>query len=534
MGVFSRVCNPPESIGDKRSSKLQCEHGPFLAKFWVHKCQFVQLSARVHGHEHGNSKVKDWKRGEQFFSVRCLRPPFTVILQGRPGGLIPGCIWSNFQRNFFRRHQHPVHPIYPQCEHDFRVGDWYSPSPTNSQVQTLTLTTAASLPGGTAGTAYTTTLQASGGTTPYSWSMSSGALPAGLTLAARTGVISGTPTTAGTFSFTAKVTDSTAPTAQTATQSFSITVAAAVTPVQITTSSIPSAQVGTAYTTTLAASGGTTPYGWSISSGGLPAGLTLAAASGTISGTPTTAGTFSFTLKVTDSTAPTPRTAAKSFSITVAAAVTQVQITTSSVPSGQVGTAYTTTLAASGGTTPYSWSVKCRSVASRLMLAPASGAISGTPYNSGDIQLHGQGNGSTAADTANGSKVVQHLQLRQRSAQVQITTSSIPSAQVGTAYTTTLAASGGTTPYSWSVNAGSVASRSNAGSGEWGNLWNADNGGDIQLHGQGNGFDCTDSTDNNAVVQHYSCGSGHTGANHDQFGCSRTSGRSLFDDDRGE
>jgi hypothetical protein len=162
-------------------------------------------------------------------------------------------------------------------------------------------------------------IEGSGGTTPYSWSISSGALPAGLTLAAASGTISGTPTTAGSFSFTAKVTDSTAPTAQTATKSFTLTIAAAVAPVQITTSSVPSGQVGTAYTTTLAANGGTTPYSWSIGSGALPAGLTLAAASGTISGTPTTAGSFSFTAKVTDSTAPTAQTATQSFSITVAA-----------------------------------------------------------------------------------------------------------------------------------------------------------------------------------------------------------------------
>jgi hypothetical protein len=162
-------------------------------------------------------------------------------------------------------------------------------------------------------------IEASGGTTPYSWSISAGALPAGLTLAAASGTISGTPTTAGTFSFTAKVTDSTAPAAQTATKSFALTIAAAAAPVQITTSSVPSGQVGTAYTTTLAASGGTTPYSWSISAGALPAGLTLAAAGGTISGMPTTAGSFSFTTKVTDSTAPAAQTATQSFSVTVAA-----------------------------------------------------------------------------------------------------------------------------------------------------------------------------------------------------------------------
>ena len=162
-------------------------------------------------------------------------------------------------------------------------------------------------------------IQATGGTTPYSWSISAGALPAGLTLTAGTGSISGTPTASGSFSFTAKVTDSTSPTTQTATKAFNLTIAAAPNPVQITTTSLPSGQVNTAYSTTLAASNGATPYSWSITSGSLPAGLTLTAATGAISGTPTAAGTSSFTVKVTDSGSPAT-SASANLSITVASA----------------------------------------------------------------------------------------------------------------------------------------------------------------------------------------------------------------------
>ncbi len=330
-------------------------------------------------------------------------------------------------------------------------GTGLAPSPTNS----LTLTTAASLPGGTVGTAYTTTLQASGGTTPYSWSLSAGALPAGLTLAAATGTISGTPTAAGTFTFTAKVTDSTVPTAQTATKSFSLTVAAAVTPVQIITSSVPSGQVGTAYPTTLAASGGTTPYSWSISAGALPGGLTLATASGTISGTPTTAGTFSFTVKVTDSTAPTAQTATKSFSITVAAAVTPVQITTNSIPSGQVGTAYTTILAASGGTTPYSWSISSGTLPAGLTMAAASGTISGTPTTAGTFSFAVKVTDSTAPTRQTATQAFS-ITVAAAVTPMQITTSSIPAGQVGVVFSTMIQASGGTTPYSWSMSSGTL------------------------------------------------------------------------------
>ena len=161
-------------------------------------------------------------------------------------------------------------------------------------------------------------IQATGGTTPYHWSISSGALPAGLTLSAATGTISGKPTKSGSSTFTAKVTDSTSPTSQTASKSLTITVASAAAPVQITTTSVQSGQVGVSYSTTLRATDGTVPYKWSITSGSLPAGVTLAAATGTIAGTPTTSGTHSFTIHVTDSASPATTDSAN-FSITIAA-----------------------------------------------------------------------------------------------------------------------------------------------------------------------------------------------------------------------
>ena len=81
--------------------------------------------------------------------------------------------------------------------------------------------------------------------------------------------------------------------------------------------SLPGGEVGTSYSQTLTASGGITPYSWSISSGLLPAGLSLNAKSGAITGTPSAAGTSSFTVKVTDSSTPTPLTATANLSITV-------------------------------------------------------------------------------------------------------------------------------------------------------------------------------------------------------------------------
>ena len=230
----------------------------------------------------------------------------------------------------------------------------------------LTITTS-SLPADTVGIVYNQTLTASGGSTPYTWAIASGSLPAGLSLNTSTGAITGTPTTAGTSSFTARVTDNVA---ATATKALSIAINAAP---SITTASLPGGTVGAAYNQTLAATGGTTPLTWSISSGSLPAGLSLAAGTGAITGTPTTSGTSSFTARVTDNVG---ATATKALSIVVIAPLT---ITTTTLSSGTVGIAYNQTLAATGGTTPYTWAIASGSLPSGLSLVASTGAITGTP-----------------------------------------------------------------------------------------------------------------------------------------------------------
>jgi hypothetical protein len=236
--------------------------------------------------------------------------------------------------------------------------------------------TTASLPAATVGTAYTQTLAAANGTTPYTWAVTTGTLPAGLTLIPATGVISGTPTTAATSNFTVTVTDSTTPTAKTATKALSIIVNPA--PVlTITTTTLPAATVGTAYSQTLAASNGTTPYTWAVTVGTLPTGLTINPTTGVISGTPTTAATSNFTVTVTDSAAATDT---QVLSITVGTVVVPLAITTTSpLPAATFGAAYSQTLLASGGTTPYTWAVTVGTLPTGLTINPTTGVISGTP-----------------------------------------------------------------------------------------------------------------------------------------------------------
>ncbi|MRR37547.1 c-type cytochrome, partial [bacterium] len=126
------------------------------------------------------------------------------------------------------------------------------------------------------------------------------------------GVISGTPSAAGTFSFTVRVTDAAA---AAVTKSLSITVTTGTAPLSISTSSLPGGTAGTAYSQTLAASGGTAPYRWSYS-GSLPPGISVTSA-GSVTGTPTTAGAYSFTVLVSDARS---ATATKALSVTIAAA----------------------------------------------------------------------------------------------------------------------------------------------------------------------------------------------------------------------
>src|SRR6267154_828838 len=174
-----------------------------------------------------------------------------------------------------------------------------SETKAHSKADPLRVTTT-SLGAGTVGSAYSATLQASGGAAPYTWSLSTGTLPVGLGLVASTGEISGVPISAAVSFFTISATDSAN---DVATKQLSISVAA-VTPqsaLTVTTTSLGAGTVGSAYSATLQATGGAAPYTWSLSTGTLPVGLGLAASSGEISGVPISAATSSFTVKATDS-----------------------------------------------------------------------------------------------------------------------------------------------------------------------------------------------------------------------------------------
>jgi hypothetical protein len=240
------------------------------------------------------------------------------------------------------------------------------------------------LPDELASNYYDTTLSASGGQTPYRWSMSPGslALPGGITLATN-GVISGTPVTAdiGTNYFSIRVTDFQGNTAD---QLLSIVIYPTLT---MASNSLPNGMVGAAYTAQISVSGGDASYGYSYNvEGTLPPGLNLGSGTTTssnevfiISGTPTNSGTFSFTVQAYDLDF---NEVQNNYSITVSSS--SLQIVTASLNNATAGAAYTDQLQASGGTAPYAWTIANGSqpLPSALTLS-TNGTISGVPAAAG-------------------------------------------------------------------------------------------------------------------------------------------------------
>ncbi len=231
----------------------------------------------------------------------------------------------------------------------------------------LTVTTK-TLSNAVKGIAYNRTLVAAGGTGNYSWNVSGGDLPSGITLSTA-GALSGTPTVAGAFSFTARVFDG----VSAATQALSLQVGSTLT---ITSSSaLPNGAAGKAYSTTLVAAGGNgATYVWSVSSGTMPSGITLTPA-GVLTGNPSVAGSFGFTVHVTDGTSPPADLAV---TLTIYPALT---VTTNFLPDGTAGQPYSpVTLAASGGSGSVTWTAS--GLPSALSLS-AGGVLTGTPAAAG-------------------------------------------------------------------------------------------------------------------------------------------------------
>ena len=240
---------------------------------------------------------------------------------------------------------------------------------TLNVIPKLTVTTP-SLAAGVVGAPYSTQLTYEGGGT-VTWSVSAGALPAGLTLSP-TGLLAGTPTTAAPpAAFTVFIKDSSSP--RTDTKSLSLEILA---PLAASVGSAPASEVGIAFKGVRPVpSGGKPPYVWSAV--GLPAGLTLDPATGAIAGTPTAAGSFTAHLTLADATSTKVNV---DVPITVAATLT---VTTLRLPVTKVGALYQATVRTRGGAAPIKWKVTAGKFPVGIRLDTKTGILSGTPRTAG-------------------------------------------------------------------------------------------------------------------------------------------------------
>lgn len=249
--------------------------------------------------------------------------------------------------------------------------------PQGKTSQPLYITTG-SLPDASPDERYSTTLEATGGTPPYAWSLASGKLPSALSLAPESGAIGGVPDAPGRAVFRVTVTDADR-NSDTAEQTLTVKGE----PLSIVTEALAEGTAGERYEQQLSAAGGSAPYSWQAYPVSLPAGLALDPSSGVISGTPEAAADLLLTLAVSDAGG---EKASAEFELVIHAAA--LSVVTSSLPQGRCDAPYQAPLEAEGGTAPYRWSLSGGELPAGLALDAASGLVSGTPSaNTGDYLL---------------------------------------------------------------------------------------------------------------------------------------------------
>ena len=295
------------------------------------------------------------------------------------------------------------------------------------------------LPSARQNQAYASILQGTGGTTPYTFQLAGGSLPDGLTLSS-SGLLSGTPTqSAGSTLFTVRVTDAAAATSQ-VTYSFNVNNSN----LSLISSSPTAAQLGVAYAFALGSSGGTGATTYTLASGALPPGLTLNS-NGTISGTPTAAGTYAYTLRLIDSANSTGL-----FSQILTVASSQLGFGLPQLPDLLLGAQYLATLTGQGGTPPYTFSIANGFLPPGVSLAP-NGILTGVPVSQGTYSVTFRITDATGATSTLNS----NLNVLAATS-LSITNTALPSGRRGSPYNTALVASGGTSPYTFSLVAGSA------------------------------------------------------------------------------
>ncbi len=315
----------------------------------------------------------------------------------------------------------------------FMTGCGKTTPTTTAAVFSLTTT---SFPNATIGISYSQTMLASGGSSPYTWSIIEGSLPGGFSLSSRTGSISGMPMNPGTYRFTVQVTDSSG---AVVTRPLSITINEPITPLTAGTSYLATGEEGVAYSQTLKAYGGRAPYTWEISGGTLPEGIALNGA--VLSGTPKTAGKYIFATKVTDSQG---AIATESLTLTVNK---RVNVVTESLVFGEVDIIYARRVEAADGVGNYTWSISNSKLPEGLVINANTGEITGYPKIAGTFEF------TVMVTDSIGGTGTRLLSIEIKPG-VSLHTTQLSSGKVGKEYSTRLEYSGGNGEYVWTLEKG--------------------------------------------------------------------------------
>jgi hypothetical protein len=309
----------------------------------------------------------------------------------------------------------------------------------------------ATLSNATANSPYSATISASGGSGSYTFSVTAGSLPSWLMLNGTTGVLSGTPTTTGSSSFTITATDSHT-SGLTGSQAYTLTVNAA-SSLTVAPATLVNATVNAAYSATVSATGGSGSYTFAVTVGSLPSWMTLNTTTGVLSGTPSATGTSNFTITATD-TANGSLTGSQAYTLTVNAS-SSLTISPSSLTAAIANSAYSATISASGGSGTYTFAVTSGSLPSWLTLNSTTGVLSGTPTMTGSSAFT-----ITATDShTSGLTGSQAYTLTVNAASsLTVSPSSLSAATANTGYSVTISATGGSGTYTFAVTAGSLPS----------------------------------------------------------------------------
>ncbi len=294
---------------------------------------------------------------------------------------------------------------------------------------------AARLPDALVGTPYSFQLQGEEGCPPsYKFTFSSGRLPQGLELKLN-GLLTGTPTEAGTFDFFGNLADNCG--SNQSQMEYTLIVAPQLV---VTTSSLAPTRVGTPYSVRLTAAGGGT-QAWSVRDGALPAGLALSS-DGLLSGTSSAVGTFTFTIGVSDAA----RIGTKQFTLIVTAPLT---LALPAPTPGEVGLPYSLVPSVSGGAPPFTWSLASGSLPAGLALDPSTGAIAGVPRTAGSFTL--------ALSTSSGDGATASVGIRLSIARhLAVVTTRLAPATSGRAYASRVTSRGGVGPVTWRISSGKL------------------------------------------------------------------------------